>query len=401
MVIGKGVRMFNKKPNREMYFPESIFFSKEDIYRAEGTLFTMGEIQKKFEKGGQYTLVEIEKAYNKKYENFKDQDLEIFNSKFKYCSVGILSKNKEIIKLLMGLIADSNWKRTGWYTIGGNIKGTFIYDNFTVNGFNLKKLEQFGSVYWLETNRLKGDYQEVKDTLSNLNLNIDSGTEIIFLGSKGISIKFQIIEDLITNLITIRYCYETIGGLSEVKSVSLNAGKFKSYMRHLYKERADKRMAIYQYDNKCATKDEYLKHNAQQVGIGFTWYIINKSLRELTLEIHEDILIRNIFNVKAKNIEEEIQIIFPMIEKCYSDAKEKYIGIPTIRMKTNQETWLQYEYFDFGFEIVGNSDIHKDIYHTISYIIIYLINKYNMQGKYTYRTHIDENKSRVGIENNY
>ena len=43
----------------------------------------------------------------------------------------------------------------------------------------------------------------------------------------------------------------------------------------------------------------------------------------------------------------------------------------------------------------------EDIYHTISYIIIYLINKYNMQGKYAYRTYIDENKSRVGIENNY
>ena len=401
MVIGKGVRMFNKKPRKAMYFPESVFFAKDNIYRAESNLFAIGEIQKEFEKSGQYTLLEIERSYNKKYANFNEHDLKLFNSKFRYCSVGILSKNKEIIKTLLGLIIDSNWKRTGWYTTDVNIKGTFIYDHFTIDGFNVKKLEPFGKIYWLETNRLKGDYKEVKDTLSNLNLNIDSGTEIIFLGSKGISIKFQIIEDLITNLITIRYCYETIGGLSEVKSVSLNAGKFKSYMIHLYKERADKRMAIYQFDNKCATKEEYIKHNAQQVGIGFTWYIINKSLRELTLETHEDILIRNIFNVKAKNIEEEIQIIFPMIEKCYSDAKEKYIGIPTVRMKTNQETWLHYEYFDFGFEIVGNSDIHKDIYHTISYIIIYLINKYNMQGKYAYRTHIDENKSRVGIENNY
>ena len=393
--------MFNKKPNREMYFPESFFFAKENIYGSESKLYTLDESQKKFEKGKQYSLEEIERAYNKKYGNFNEHDLKLFNSKFRYCPVGILSKNKEIIKLLLGLIVDSNWKRTGWYTTDGNIKGTFIYDHFTIDGFNAKKLESFGNVYWLETNRLKGDYQEVKDTLSNLNLTIDSGTEIIFLGSKGISIKFQIIEEIITNLITIRYCYETIGGLSEVKSVLLNAGKFKSYIRHLYKDRADKRMAIYQFDNKCATKEEYIKHNAQQVGIGFTWYIINKSLRELTLETHEDILIRNIFNVKAKNIEEEIQIIFPMIEKCYSDAKEKYIGIPTVRMKTNQETWLHYEYFDFGFEIVGNSDIHKDIYHTISYIMIYLINKYNMQGKYAYRTHIDGTKSRVGIENNY
>lgn len=392
--------MFNKKPNKAMYFPESVFFAKENIYGAESKLFTMEEAQKKFEKSNQYTLLEIEREYGKKYANFDMSDLKILNSKFRYCPVGILSKNKEIIKLLLGLIVDSNWNRTRWYTDSRNLNGQFVYDHFTIDGFNIKKIDQW-KIYWLETNRLKGDYQEVKDTLSNLNLNIDSGTEIIFLSSKGIPIKFQIIEDVITNLITIRYCYESVGGLSEVKSVSLNAGKFKSYMRHLYKERADKRMAIYQFDKKCATKEEYLKHNAQQVGIGFTWYIINKSLRELTLETHEDILIRKIFNVKAKNIEEEIQIIFPMIEKCYSDAKEKYIGIPTVRMKTNQETWTHYEDFDFGFEIVGNSDIHKDIYHTISYIIIYLIDKYGVCGKYSYRAHNDGTKSRVGLEKNY
>lgn len=393
--------MFNKKPNKAMYFPESVFFAKENIYGAESKLFTLEEAQKKFEKSKQYTLLDIEKEYGKKYENFDMLDLKILNSKFRYCPVGILSKNKEIIKLLLDLIVDSNWKRTSWYTTGCDIKGTFVYTFFNVNGFNTKRIEQYQPIYWLETNRLKGDYQEVKDILSNLNLDIVPGTEVVFLGSKGISIKFQIIEEIITNLITIRYCYESLNGLSEVKTVSLNAGKFKSYVRHLYKERADKRMAIYQFDNKCATKEEYLKHNAQQVGIGFTWYIVNKHLRELTLETHEDSLIRNIFKVEAKNIEEEIQIIFPMIEKCYSDAKEKYVGIPTVRMKTPQETWLHYEYFDFGFEIVGNSDIHKDIYHTISYIMVYLINKYNMQGKYAYRTHNDGNKSRVGIENNY
>ena len=394
--------MFNKKPDKAMYFPESVFFAKDDIYRVGSTLFTMEEIQKVFERGGQYTLVEIEKAYNKKYEKFKEYDLEIFNSKFRYCSVGILSKNKEIIKLLMGLIADSNWKKTGWYTIGGNIKGTFIYDNFTVDGFNLKKLEQFGSVYWLETNRLRGNCQEVSDILTDLDLNIDPEQLIVLLNnSKGISIKFQIIEEIITNLITIRYCYESIGGLSEVKMVSLNAGKFKSYMRHLYKERADTRMAIYQYDNKCATKVEYLKHNAQQVGIGFTWYIRNKYLYELTLETHEDILIRKLFKVKANTIDEEIGIIFPMIEKCYSDIKENIIDFPVVRMKTKEEIWLNYEYFDFGFEIVGNSDTHKNIYHTISYIIIYLINKYSMQDRYSYRNGIDGNKTRVGIKNNY
>ena len=393
--------MFNKKPNKAMYFPESVFFAKENIYGAESKLFTLEEAQKKFEKSKQYTLLDIEKEYGKKYENFDMLDLKILNSKFRYCPVGILSKNKEIIKLLLGLIVDSNWKRTSWYTTGGDIKGTLIYDYFDVDGFYIKKLERSESIYWLETNRLKGDYQEVKDILSKLNLNIVPGTEVVFLGSKGISIKFQIIEEIITNLITIRYCYESLNGLSEVKTVSLNTGKFKSYVRHLYKERADKRMAIYQFDNKCATKEEYLKHNAQQVGIGFTWYIVNKYLQELTLETHEDILVRKIFNVKAKDIEEEIQIIFPMIEKCYSNAKEKYISIPTVRMKINRETWLHYEYFDFGFKIVGNSDIHKDIYHTISYIIIYLIDKYGVRGKYSYRTDTDGNKSRVGLEKNY
>lgn len=401
MAIGKGFKMFNKKPDREMYFPESLFFAKENIYGSENKLYTLDEAQKKFEKGKRYSLEEIEKAFDKNYARFKNFELEFFKSKFKYCSVGILSKNKGVIKLLTDLIVDSDWKRTGWYSDGRHVNGNFIYDNFTNDGFHLKKVEQFEKIYWLETNRLKGDYQEVKDILSNLNLDIVPGTEVVFLGSKGISIKFQIIEEIITNLITIRYCYESLNGLSEVKMVSLNAGKFKSYIRHLYKERADKRMAIYQFDNKCATKEEYLKHNTQQVRIGFTWYIVNKHLRELTLETHEDILVRKIFNVKAKNIEEEIQIIFPMIEKCYSDAKEKYIGIPAVRMKTNRETWLQHVHFDFGFEIVGNSDIHKDIYHTISYIMVYLINKYNMQGRYAYRTHNDGNKSRVGIENNY
>ena len=101
--------MFNKKPRKAMYFPESVFFAKDNIYRAESNLFAIGEIQKEFEKSGQYTLLEIERSYNKKYANFNEHDLKLFNSKFRYCSVGILSKNKEMIKLIQLALRCIEW----------------------------------------------------------------------------------------------------------------------------------------------------------------------------------------------------------------------------------------------------------------------------------------------------
>ena len=75
--------MFNKKPDREMYFPESLFFAKENIYGSENKLYTLDEAQKKFEKGKRYSLEEIEKAFDKNYARFKNFELEFFKSKFK------------------------------------------------------------------------------------------------------------------------------------------------------------------------------------------------------------------------------------------------------------------------------------------------------------------------------
>ena len=404
MAIGKGFKMFNKKPDREMYFPESLFFAKENIYGSENKLYTLDEAQKKFEKGKQYSLEEIEKAFDKNYSRFKNFELEFFKSKFKYCSVGILSKNKGVIKLLIGLIVDSEWKRTGWYSGGRHVNGNFTYDNFTSDGFHLKKVEQFEKIHWLETNRLKGDYQEVRDTLTDLDLNITPEQLVILLGSsKGVSIKFQITEDIMAKNITIRYCYESVGGLSNINSVSLNAESFKNYMRHIYKERADTRMAICQHDSKCATKEEYIKFNSNQVGIAFTWYIRNNYLHELTLETYEDVLIRKIFGINASGLEEEIEIVFPMIANCYNELHKKFPEImPSIRrIKSSLEIWKYDVNIDFGFEIVGKCDIHTNVFHTISYILTYLLNKHQLGGKYSYRWTTEKNTTLVGIERNY
>lgn len=392
--------MFNKKPDKALYFAESLFFAKTNLYNSNNALFELDEANKKFEKGKQYTLAEIENGFNKKYEGFQKEDIECLNKKFTYINVGIIGNNKGIITTLLDLIVEGNWKKTCWYTTGVNGK-TFVYKFFGSNGFNTELVGN--QIYWLETNRLKGNIDEVKETLYKLNLDISKDFESLFSGLKGITIKYQITESILSNKISIRYCYETLNCLGEVKEVELNAGKFKSYVRHLYKIKADKRMAIYQYDNKCATKEkeEYLKHNAGQIGIGFTWYITNKNLKEFTLETHEDSLIRNIFKVKAKTIEEEIGIVLPLIEKCYNDAAWRVVGFPTIRIKQEKELWLNPTRIDFGLEIVGNSDSHKQMYHTISYILLYIINKYDVVGKYSYRTYIEGNTSRVGLEKNY
>lgn len=396
--------MFNKKPNKAMYFPESLFFAKENLYGSDKKLFALDNAQLKFEKSNQYTLEEIEKVIGRKYDNFSESDLEVLNSKFKYCSIGILSKNKEVIKLLLKLITESNWNRTKWYSdYRRAIDGDFNYTNFSYNGFHIEKIDSIEKVYWLETNRLKGGYLEVSDTLRDLDLSFD-GQQIMDLlsESRGISIKFQITESIINNLITIRYCYEKVEGLSDIKSVSLNAGKFKSFVRHLYKEQADYRMAIYEYDGKCATKEEYVKYNANQVGIGFTWYICNKALLELTLEHYEDTLLKKIFKVKAMNIEEEIKIVFPMIIDCYDKVRLKQRELfPAVTIKQPREIWIEQVTIDFGIEVVGNSDIHRNIYRLLTYIMLYLINKYNVKGIYSYRSNVNGNKSRIGIEKNY
>ena len=150
-------------------------------------------------------------------------------------------------------------------------------------------------------------------------------------------------------------------------------------------------------------KEEREKLNFNQVGIAFTWYIRNNYLHELTLETHEDVLVRKILGINANDLEEEIEIAFPMIANCYNELYKKYPEtMPSVRrIKSSLELWKHDINIDFGFEIVGKCDIHTNVFHTISYILMYLLNKHQLGGKYAYRWTTEKNTTLVGIERNY